>query len=296
MNTILKKLSLNGIMLLCLFLAGCQVKTLQDVSSEQITLSDNTKIVYKTYGSGNETIVFLHGFGCDINAWQHQFEYFSKDYKTVFIDLPGYGQSDKPRVEYSLDFYADAVKNVLDTLGVQKAVLIGHSLGTAICRQVIFDNPGLVSKMVDVDGVYCFFPEDSIIREQLEMQYTAFASMFDAPDIKETMQQFIQPLFIEQTPQSVKDYVMSTMPNTLQYIASSTMKNLILEKYWTNEIITIPSLIIAAKNSQIPPDYKDIMQMLYSDMQYEELDSVGHFIMMEQPEMFNDMVGEFIKK
>lgn len=258
-------------------------------------LSDSIKINYKVYGSGEPTLVFIHGFGCDMNAWEAQFDYFKGKSQLVFIDVPGYGKSDQPHVEYTLDFYADAVKTVLNKLEVKNAVLIGHSLGTAICRQVVFNEPSLVSKLVDVDGVYCFFPEDTLVRAQFEAQYAYFVSMFAGEDIKKTMEDFVNPLFIEQTPQNVKTYAMSTMTKTPQFVAYSTMKNMVETRYWTNEKIEIPSLIIAAKHSQIPPNYKDIMQMLYSNMQYQEMDSVGHFIMMEQPVKFNSMLEEFIK-
>ena len=186
-------------------------------------------------------------------------------------------------------------------LRAQSRLLSQWSIHKRVLQRLLKNAPillrsDLISKFVDVDGVYCFFPEDSLVRAELETQYAGFVTMFEGNDMKQTMEAFIQPLFIQQTPQTVKDYALSTMPNTPQYVAYSTMKNLVEEKYWTNEIISIPSLIIAAKNSQIPPDYEDIMKRLYSNMQYKELDNIGHFIMMEQPEMFNKMVNEFIKK
>ncbi len=55
----------------------------------------------------------------------------------VFIDLPGFGESEKPSIEYSLDFFAESVKSVLDELKITNPVLIGHSLGTPVCQQVV---------------------------------------------------------------------------------------------------------------------------------------------------------------
>lgn len=283
-------------LLCCLLFAGCQAKTLQEVPLQEVTVADSVKIAYKTVGTSDPTIVFVHGFGCDMNAWEAQFAYFKDKARLVFIDMPGYGKSDKPHTEYTLDFYADATAAVLHKLNITNAVLTGHSLGTPICRQVIYKYPDLASKLVDVDGVYCFFPEDSLLRASLESQYAAFVAMFEGDDIKSSMAAFIEPLFCEQTPQHVKDYALSTMPQTPQYIAYSTMKNMVEQQYWTKGPITIPSLIIAAKNSQIPQDYEDIMKVLYTQMQYEELADIGHFIMMEQPEMFNIILDQFIAK
>lgn len=295
MNHLFKTISV-ACMLCFLCLTGCQEKTLSQIDSQQITLADSIRIVYKTYGSGNEPLVFVHGFGCNIDAWDSQFDYFKDQTQLVFIDLPGYGKSDRPHTEYTLNFYADAVKAVLDALNINKAVLVGHSLGTAISRQVVYNEPERISKLIDVDGVYCFFPEDSLLRADLEAQYAAFVTIFEGDDMQQAMKSFIEPLFVEQTPEHVKQYALSTMTQTPQYVAYSTMKNMVEEKYWSQGVIQIPSLIIAAKNSQIPADYKEIMQMLYSDMQYEELDSIGHFIMMEKPEMFNQMLKDFLNK
>lgn len=57
---------------------------------------DSVKIHYKTAGSGSSNIVFVLGFGCDMNVWEEQFDYFSDKATMIFIDLPGYGKSDKP--------------------------------------------------------------------------------------------------------------------------------------------------------------------------------------------------------
>jgi Predicted hydrolases or acyltransferases (alpha/beta hydrolase superfamily) len=172
--------------------------------------------------------------------------------------------------------------------------LIGHSLGTPICRQVVFSYPNLASKMVDVYGVYCFYPDDSLTRAENEKQYEMLVSFFDGTDIKATLQQFTEPLFIDKTPDDVKDYAMNTMIQTPQYGAYSTMKNLITPNYWTGKTIEIPTLVFASKNSQIPSNYNEMMGALYPNMEYQELDSIGHFIMMEDPKMFNKMLKDFI--
>ena len=68
------------------------------------------------------------------------------------------------------------------------------------------------------------------------------------------------------------------------------MFNLIQKKYWTKEVISVPSLIICTKNSGLQPDNRQQMESLYTNMQYEELDATGHFIMMEEPEWFNNLL------
>ena len=281
------------LLLLCsAFLVACNNPQTLEQCKSKYAVMDSINIHYKTSGEGDNAIVFIHGFGCDINSWQQQFAYFSDKAKLLFIDLPGYGKSDKPHTEYTLDFFADAVNAVMDAEHINNAMLIGHSLGTPVCRQMVLKYPERVTKMVDIDGVYCFYPADST----MAAAYHAFAGTFNTDSLKPVIAGFVESLCIPQTPSAVKKYALSTMPKTPKYIAYSTMKNLIDERYWTNEKITIPTLVIVSKNSEIPPDYEQIMSNLYSNMSYCEMDSVGHFIMMEKPQMLSELIEKFSTK
>lgn len=73
------------------------------LESAYVTVNDSVNIHYKSYGEGPKTILFIHGFGCDMNVWEEQFDAFKvdKDLRLVFVDLPGYGLSDKPHVDYT---------------------------------------------------------------------------------------------------------------------------------------------------------------------------------------------------
>jgi len=85
----------------------------------------------KKWGEGNKAICFVHGFGCDLSTWERQFEGLrdEKGLQLVFVDLPGFGESSKPHVEYTLNFFARAVCAVLDKENVGDVILVGHSLG-----------------------------------------------------------------------------------------------------------------------------------------------------------------------
>ena len=84
------------------------------------------------------------------------------------------------------------------------------------------------------------------------------------------------------------------MPETPQYVASSTMQHLIEKKWWPNRQITQPVMVICTQNSGLDPDNKQKMLRLYPNLDYTELTTCGHFIHMEQPEMFNDKLKAFI--
>lgn len=276
-------------------LTSCAPSTTDDLNSRYIKVGD-TQIHCKCCGDGEKTILFVHGFGCDMKVWDYQVQDMCKDFRLVFIDLPGYGKSDKPKVDYTLDYFAATLAAVMDSLQIDKAILVGHSLGTPICRQVFFDYPEKVSAICDVDGVYCFYPSDTIYTEAYKASLDDFVNLFHGNNVKSNIMQFAKGLSCYNTPSEVCEYAIKTMPETPEYVAYSTMSNLIDKKYWTDRKIGIPTLVFCTQNSDIPPDNYQKMETLYSDMHYIELTDIGHFIMMENPKMFNGELLKFAEK
>jgi pimeloyl-ACP methyl ester carboxylesterase len=230
-----------------------------------------------------------------MNTWEKQFEAFrdGKDLQLVFIDLPGYGLSDKPHVEYTLDFFAHAIDEVLNINSIKDAVFVGHSLGTPVCRQTLMTT-GHKGALVDVDGVYCFY--DGTETPEYVEAVNQFGHAFDGDNCREVITGFVSSLAGKETPQEINDYAMSVMPETPQYVASSTMQHLIEKKWWPNHQITQPVMVICTQNSGLDPDNRQKMERLYPQLDYTELTTCGHFIHMEQPEMFNEKLKTFIKE
>lgn len=285
---------LSASVLLCC--VACKPKTIADLPSRFVTLDDGSKMHYKVCGSGGITLLFVHGFGCDINAWEKQYEAFRHDtIRMVFVDLPGYGQSDKPETAYTLDYFADAVKAVIDELGLRRVVLVGHSLGTPVCRQVVFKYPDVSAALCDIDGVYCFYPNgaDSV---QYKRQINDFVESFHGDCYKQNVIDFVGNLAGPFTPEWVTSYAMSTMPHTPENVAYSTMCNLVDRNYWTGEKINIPTLILCTRNSGLDSDNKQKMDDLYNDATYVELANTGHFIMMEDAGIFNNLLERSYEK
>src|SRR5579884_2604498 len=77
-------------------------------------------------------VVFIHGFGADLNGWMFNQPALAEDRRTLSLDLPGHGGSEKQVGAADAAFFADAVAAALDALGVAQAHLVGHSLGGAV--------------------------------------------------------------------------------------------------------------------------------------------------------------------
>jgi pyruvate dehydrogenase E2 component (dihydrolipoamide acetyltransferase) len=92
-------------------------------------------------------VVFIHGFGGDLNNWLFNVEPVMARAPVIAIDLPGHGGSSKAVGDGSLAALAGAVTGTLDALGAQRAHLVGHSLGAAVAARVAIDRPDLAASL-----------------------------------------------------------------------------------------------------------------------------------------------------
>lgn len=85
-------------------------------------------INYQVEGQG-QALVLLHGFMEDLGMWNQHSEELSKHYQVLCIDLPGHGETGIWSPSHSMDFMAEIVKQAMDHEGIEKCVMIGHSMG-----------------------------------------------------------------------------------------------------------------------------------------------------------------------
>lgn len=102
-------------------------------------------------GSG-APIVLLHGLGDEADTWQYVLPLLAESHTVIAFDLPGFGRSDKPRRPYSLGFYAQTLGELLKALQIERATLVGHSLGAAIAQRFALAHPEMVERLVLVGG------------------------------------------------------------------------------------------------------------------------------------------------
>ncbi|OXB23209.1 alpha/beta hydrolase [Flavobacterium tructae] len=91
-------------------------------------LYKNTKISYSDSGTGN-AIVFLHGFLENKKMWKDYVDFFSEKHRIITIDLLGHGESDSLGYVHTMEDNANAVQEVLNHLKIEKATVVGHSMG-----------------------------------------------------------------------------------------------------------------------------------------------------------------------
>src|SRR5438128_2564214 len=103
---------------------------------EQIKLLDGINMRIARAGAGDRLMVMLHGFPESWYSWRHQLRAFAPRFDCVAPELRGYGETDAPRgvANYRIEKLVEDVVGLIETLGYQNAILIGHEWGGAIAR------------------------------------------------------------------------------------------------------------------------------------------------------------------
>src|SRR3954465_4918180 len=86
----------------------------------------NVNIAYTKKGNNDTALVFVHGWCINQEYWQEQVDHFSKEYTVVAIDLGGHGESGHNRNSWTINNFASDVVTVIDSLHLNKVILIGH--------------------------------------------------------------------------------------------------------------------------------------------------------------------------
>ena len=93
-------------------------------------------------------MLLLHGIAGSSDTWREVLPQLAKKHRVVAPDLPGHGQSDKPRGDYSLGAFAVWLRDLLDELRITRMTMVGHSLGGGVAMQFVYQHPGYCQRLV----------------------------------------------------------------------------------------------------------------------------------------------------
>jgi len=118
----------------------------------QLPKHDLTLHIYETGNQHAPPALLIHGLGDEADTWRHLISPLSADYRVIALDLPGFGRSAKPDRAYTIPIFQDTLIELLDTLGIQRAMLIGHSLGAVIAHTLALNHPARVDRLILIGG------------------------------------------------------------------------------------------------------------------------------------------------
>ena len=251
------------------------------------------KIYYEAAGKGNQTIVFVHGGLVDNRLWDEQFYEFAGKYQVIRYDTRGYGKSPMPAVAYSPieDLY-----QLLKFLKVEKAIIVGLSLGGIIATDFTLEHPAMVERLVLVGAALRGFetkPSEKAIKifreasqstptkaAELWMQHELFAALKNKPDARSKILQMLADNYRGWTGIGNDKYIFPA-PTTLQRL----------------DKILIPALIIVGEIDH--PDLLTIGKVLddkIPDSQLVLMKDASHHPNLEKPQEFNRILRTFLEK
>jgi pimeloyl-ACP methyl ester carboxylesterase len=111
----------------------------------QITLHGR-RVIYRVAGSG-PAVVLVHGMLNSSSHWQEVAQELASDYTVVAPDLIGHGDSAAPRGDYSLGAHAASIRDLLAAIGIDRASIVGHSLGGGVAMQFFYQFPQRVERL-----------------------------------------------------------------------------------------------------------------------------------------------------
>jgi pimeloyl-ACP methyl ester carboxylesterase len=262
-----------------------------------------------TAGESGPPVILLHGGGVDsaIISWGEIIAPLAENYRVFAPDLPGYGESDKPDVEYSIPFYVDFLENFMNTLELEKASLAGLSLGGGISIAFALQYPSRVDKLVLIGswGFYsklpyhllCYWYTQSLLNEwsyQVTAKHRKYVkwmllySLFGDPNklSEELVDQVQQCLKAPDAAKAFASFQRSEITRT--GVRTDLAKRLSEIKH--------PTLIVhGTLDPGVPVDYAKKAHQLIQNSKLYLMEGCKHWAQKERPEEFTQVVASFLK-
>lgn len=240
------------------------------------------RVHYLLVGRGAETLVFIHGWSGNSGFWREQVPAFADKARLILIDLPGHGRSDKPQVDYTMDYLARGVLAVLRDARVRKATLIGHSMGVPVICRVHEQAPDKVAALVAVDGL---LRRSQFKPEEVEK----YLAPYREPDFRGHVTNFLYSMFPDASGHPLRDRVLAEVLATPPHVMSSAMNGMFAtnQPAWDMRDVKVPVLVLNAPNPRWNADYEAYARALSPKTDYRVLEGTGHCLMLEKPAEFN---------
>jgi pimeloyl-ACP methyl ester carboxylesterase len=254
---------------------------------------DGEPISYNIYGSGDITLLFVHGWSCDSRYWREQVSYFSRNYKVVTIDLAGHGNSGQGRKIYSVENFAQDVKAVMEELDAKKVILIGHSFGGEITAEAARLAPGRVIGIIGVDTLQNV--EEWYSREEASklIGIDGFKK-----DFKAATKAFIEKMMVKDVEPELKKWIiddMSSAPPRVGISALEEYTGTIADKKMIS-VFNEVKVPVRCVNADQWPTNPEANRRYMASFDVAIMKGADHFLMLERPAEFNNLLNLSIRQ
>jgi pimeloyl-ACP methyl ester carboxylesterase len=277
------------ILFLTLFLAASASADVISDAPSHFATGPSGKIHYKSWGKGSEALVLVHGWTCDMTYFAEQVAYFAPRVHVIALDLPGHGKSDAPQIEYTQPLFAESIARVMDAAHVKRAVLVGHSMGTPVARQFYRMYPKRTLGIVALDGSV-----QAMITDQSKIDF--LLGNLRSPNYLTMATAMVDGMLAAAPDSPYKKAIRTTMLSTPQHVVAGAATGMFDLKYWNDDPINVPTLMLLAKSPMWTAEYEAYARKLAPKSDYIVMEGVSHFLHTEKPAEVNAAIEAFLGK
>ena len=236
-------------------------------------------------GAQKQSLVFIAGSGGDHTAWLNQYAQLKKKYNIVAVDLPGHGRSEGTGERHVKD-YCVWIKNLLDDLGLNEPILVGHSLGAAIALQFAVSHPKKIAGIVCLGGGMKM-PVNPFMLEFLKTNPAQMPAEITELICKFSLAKENRPQFSAVLQKNISGSKVDILYGDLSACDEMDLTG-------EAEKIKVPALIICgAEDKMTPPDLSRALAANITGSSLEIIAGAGHMVMLEQPVEFCKALEKF---
>jgi 2-hydroxy-6-oxonona-2,4-dienedioate hydrolase len=240
----------------------------------------------------NSTLVLLHGIGASADRWSDVSPTLSKYYQLIIPDIVGFGYSDKPTIEYTMDFFVRFFEDFLRKLEVSRLSIIGASFGGYLGTEFTIRHSEKVDKLILAAPAGAMRTSTRILDQYI------MAALY--PTYENTNRAFrdmaYEPSVVSED--TIRDFMNRMRLPNAKYAFMSTLLAIRDSKDLSGRLsrISVPTLLIWGANDRMIPlayskEYTEI-----PNSQLAIIDNCGHTPFVEKPSEFNNIVLKFLKR
>jgi pimeloyl-ACP methyl ester carboxylesterase len=260
----------------------------KDINADKVNAVMNVNkvnIVYDQCGSGDTTLLFLHGWCINKEYWSEQKKFFCDKFTVVTLDLPGFGQSGKNRTDWSFDQYTNDINEFIKTAKLKNVILIGHSMSGDILLLMDTKYPGTIIGMVGIDNLK--YPTVKYTKAQTQEMEVFFAMM--NKNFSGTVEGYTkQNLFSPSADASSVNRVIADFKSADSSIAIKVLRSMVEVSQMEKEMMQNLTHKLYLVNSDMPPtEIAALKKSCKASAEVVYIQGTGHYPMIEKPAEFN---------
>ena len=256
------------------------------------------RLYYEAQGSG-EALIFVHGHSLDRRMWREQIPHFATRYRVITYDARGYGRSSKQREGY-LFTHADDLIALMDRLGIERAHLVGLSMGGFIVGDLVAIHPERLLSATMAEGVIRSTPSihEAMTEEEISQKEEAIKAL-KKKGVRRYKKEWYATLM--QGGSQVKRIARPLWQMLRDWDCWQPLHHEV-HCYYAREAMavlqqrkpTLPCLYISGQRPQKSRPNPPRMMQFTPNGRFEVIEDAGHLLNMERPESFNRAVESFL--